>query len=310
VEQRTRLRVAATGALVALACAACHPAAVRDLGPEDVEVSGVFGSVPTVSFPTPFSVEESSVTTVIDGDGPELVAGSAVLVDGISFDGGTGDVVSDTYAGLVPAYLFSEESLGEGLWAVLDGAGAYDRLLALDPADTDGIASAVVTVVDVSPARAHGEPVSPGPDLPAVTLADDGAPSIAKPAGAPPADLVQQVLIKGDGEQVAEGDTVLAQYTAVGWSDGAVIDTTWGEQALPKAIVLADVAPGLRTGLLDQAAGSQVMLVVPPDQAFGTDTVVFVVDVLDVVHDPDATPTPTVTSSTTPTTPAPSPSAS
>ena len=315
MEPRTRLRVAAAGALVALACAACHPAAVHEAGPDDVEVSGPFGSVPTVTFPTPFAVEEPSVTTIIDGGDGDLADGSPVLVDGISFDGGTGDVVADTYAGLPGVFFFTSDSLGADLWTVLEGAGAYDRLLSLDPTTANGVASTVLSIVDVSPARAHGEAVAPIAGLPAVTLADDGAPTVAKPSGTPPADLVQQVLIKGDGEQVAESDTVLLQYTAVGWSDGAVIDTTWGEGLLPRTVVLADAVPGLATGLLDQTVGSQVMLVVPPEQAYGTDTVVFVVDVLDVVHDLDATPSPTATSSPSPTssgtsTPTPSPSGS
>lgn len=292
--------MAAVGALVALTCVACHPAAVHESGPDDVEVSGAFGTVPTVTFPTPFAVEEPSVTTIIDGGDGELAAGSPVLVDGISFDGGTGDVVADTYAGLPGVFLFTADSLGADLWDVVQDAGAYDRLLSLDPTTVDGVASSVVSIVDVSPARAHGEAVAPAAGLPAVTLAGDGAPTVAKPSGTPPADLVQQVLIKGDGEQVTEADTLLLQYTAVGWTDGAVIDTTWGEGLLPKTVVLADAAPGLQVGLLDQTVGSQVMLVVPPEQAFGTDTVVFVVDILDAVHDEEASPSPSATASPRP----------
>jgi peptidylprolyl isomerase len=79
----------------------------------------------------------------------------------------------------------------------------------------------------------------------------------------------------------------------VGWSDGSVTATTWGEGRLPETLDLADAIPGLRLGLLDQTVGSQVLLVVPPEQAYGSDTVVFVVDVLAVVHDPEAGPEPT-----------------
>ena len=55
-------------------------------------------------------------------------------------------------------------------------------------------------------ARATGEAVTPPDGLPTVTLGADGKPTITVPAGVPaPTSLVVQPLIKGTGPVVAEG---------------------------------------------------------------------------------------------------------
>jgi peptidylprolyl isomerase len=279
------------GALTGLA--GCHPAVVEPAGPESVEVSGEFGTVPTVTFPTPLLVEETSITTVIDGDGPEIAPGGPLLVDWIAFDGTTGEVTGETFATAPGVYAFTEDSLGEDLYDAVSASGANDRVLVLEPTAAAGVPGSRVSVIDVRPARAQGETVPPAPGLPAVTRAEDGAPSVRLPGGAPPAELVQQVLIKGAGEQVLQDSRLLVQYTAVAWSDGAVKATTWGEGKLPETLDLATAIPGLQLGLLDQTVGSQVLLVVPPGQAYGSDTMVFVVDLLAVVHGGGGGPTPT-----------------
>ena len=126
-------------------------------------------------------------------------------------------------------------------------------------------------------------------------LAGDGSPTITIPGAPPPPDRVEQVLIKGEGAQVSADAVLIVQFTRVRWSDGAVEATTWG--GLPERLDLATSMPGLSLGLLDQMMGSQVLLVVPPAEAAGTDTLVFVVDVLAIASertgDPEASPVPT-----------------
>jgi len=152
------------------------------------------------------------------------------------------------------------------------------------PATSDTSSFASVMVVDVLPSRAAGEAVAPREGLPAVTLGDDGEPTIAPPEGAPPSELVVQALIKGAGTQVEEGATVTVQYTGVRWSDGSLYDSTW-TQGEPKSFDLGDgILPGLAEGLVQQTVGSQVMLVIPPmggaTAGAEQDTLVFVVDIL------------------------------
>lgn len=289
-------RGVAAAALVlgVLGVAACGPEPrVPAGGPDDVEVTGEFGLRPTVTFETPLVVDTESVTTVIDGDGDELVEGAPVLVDWIGFDGSTGALLGETYATAPEVFAFSQESLGDDLYAAVAASGTGDRVLYLQPTEVaTGVRGAHVVVVDVRPARAQGEQMAPGEGLPTVSLAEDGAPTISVPDGDPPATLIQHPLVRGAGEQVGAESLLIVQYTGVRWSDGGVEATTWGDGRLPQQLDMATTIPGLAQGLLDQTVGSQVLVVVPPDLAFGSDTLVFVVDVLALVRESEPAATP------------------
>ncbi len=298
-------RGTAAAVLVAVAllagCAGEDPGA----GPEAVDVSGDFGVLPVVTFDVPLAVREPSVSLVIDGDGSPLTEGDPVLVDWIGFDGATGDVIGETYTSAPEIFAFTPNSLGDDLYAAVSASGTNDRVLYLEPATSEsGLPASHVVVVDVRPARAQGTPVTPEPGLPGVTLAEDGSPTVTIPGSPPPPDRVEQILIKGSGAQVEPGVELVVQYTAVRWSDGSVSATTWGPGQLPERLDLSTAIPGLATGLLDQTVGSQVLLVVPPEEATGTDTLVFVVDILAVVAgsatDPEASPVPTASVTATP----------
>jgi peptidylprolyl isomerase len=133
--------------------------------------------------------------------------------------------------------------------------------------------------------------VPPVEDLPRVTLAEDGAPSIEVPAGTePPADLVVQPLIQSDGATVSEGQTVTVQYAGWLW-DGTEFDSSWGRGGEPATFELTQgmLIDGWVKGLAGQAVGSQVLLIIPPDLGYGdTDqgtippnsTLIFVVDLI------------------------------
>jgi len=141
--------------------------------------------------------------------------------------------------------------------------------------------------------RATGTPVPPVAGLPTVKLAADGSPTISVPATPAPTTLIAQPLINGTGPVVAAGQTITVQYTGVIWTTGKKFDSSWDRGAsIDFAIGVKQVIPGWDAGLVGQTVGSQVLLVVPPDQGYGaagqpsggisgTDTLVFVVDILD-----------------------------
>jgi peptidylprolyl isomerase len=172
------------------------------------------------------------------------------------------------------------------------------------PADTSDAAAAEVPDTETpdtevpdteSPAetavpRASGEPVTPEAGLPAVTLDDVGAPSIEPVAGDPPTGLVVQTLIKGPGEPVAEGAEITAQYAGWLW-DGSPFDSSWsrGGEPFTAALAQGSLIDGWVQGLAGQTVGSQVLLIIPPELAYGdqdngtipaNSTLVFVVDIL------------------------------
>jgi len=139
---------------------------------------------------------------------------------------------------------------------------------------------------------------SGGGDLPTVSAAQGSAPKVTIPKGVtPPTTLVTKTLIKGSGPVVTKGEFVVVQYTGVNWRTGQVFDSSW-ERSLPYSFKIgaspSQVIPGWDQGLVGQTVGSRVLLVIPPKDAYGsagqsqagikgTDTLVFVVDIISAV---------------------------
>ncbi|MFD1506847.1 FKBP-type peptidyl-prolyl cis-trans isomerase [Georgenia yuyongxinii] len=246
----------------------------------EVGVSGAFGSVPVVTFTPPLPLTESSVETIIEGDGRELAADEPVVLTLTAYDGDDGGLVENRGVGEVRTLTLTPEDVGADLYPVLVGAREGSRLLVRQPVEEAGTDRMLVLVIDVRYTTARGEPVKPAEGLPTVTVAEDGTPTITLPEGDPPDQLVVQPLLRGDGGQVRPGQDVTVQYAGVAWESGELYDSTWAAGKVPRTLVLGDTIPGLRDGLLDQTVGSQVLLVIPPAQARGTDTLVLVVDVL------------------------------
>ncbi|MFH5822733.1 FKBP-type peptidyl-prolyl cis-trans isomerase [Georgenia sp. AZ-5] len=276
-----RVLTAWVGALLALvlltSCTDREPAPEETLG---VEVSGAFGSLPVVTFDPPLPLEESSVETLIEGDGRELVPGEPVVMTLTAYDGEDGELVEERGVGDARTLLLTPEDVGEDLYPVLVGTKEGSRLLVRQPVEEEGVERMLVLVIDVRYSRARGEPVQPPEGLPTVQVAEDGTPTITLPEGDPPAELVVQPLVRGDGAQVRPGQDVTLQYTGITWESGQPYDSTWDQGKVPRTVVLGETIPGLRDGLVDQTVGSQVLLVIPPAQARGTDTLVLVVDIL------------------------------
>jgi peptidylprolyl isomerase len=134
---------------------------------------------------------------------------------------------------------------------------------------------------------------SGGGDLPTVTGAFGEKPTIDAPDGDAPAELKIEVLTEGDGEEVAKGDLLVANYQGQIWKSDEVFDNSYdrGEPA-GFGIGNGQVIPGWDEGLVGQKIGSRVMLIIPPDKGYGPngnpqaniagdDTLVFVVDLVD-----------------------------
>ena len=125
---------------------------------------------------------------------------------------------------------------------------------------------------------------------PVVTVAD-------KPA---PGQLSEQVITAGTGAAVAKGDTLVANYSGQTWEpkDGKakVFDSSF-DRGSPTAFVIGTgaVIPGWDKTLVGKRLGSRVLLSIPPADGYGsqgqpdagitgTDTLVFVVDLIAAFH--------------------------
>ncbi|MQS37227.1 FKBP-type peptidyl-prolyl cis-trans isomerase [Streptomyces katsurahamanus] len=127
-------------------------------------------------------------------------------------------------------------------------------------------------------------------DLPKVGVNTDGkAPSVKIPESAAPKKLVSNYVLEGTGPVLTDKDTAVVKYQAYVWKDGKQFDSTYKSDSTVSWPLGQVTVEGLKNGLIGKKAGSRVLLVMPPDQAFGdkeqngipkNSTLVFVVDLL------------------------------
>jgi len=307
--------VALTGCAAAPAFggAACDRAA-STTGIDDIAtITGEVGDKPDVELFTPVGAQKSSFSDVVVGTGPALTSPtqSAVFefalysgktgeaVAGTAFDEEQAQLVSiDYWSQRVPAFGKALECATEGsrVLSVISAEDFGAQNLASFQLDEDEPVVAVFDVVEVFPSKAEGAlQYNDASGVPTVVRAADGRPGIIVPDSAAPTDLVVQTLIRGEGEKVADDDTVLVNYTGVTWADKTVFDSSWDRGAT--AFDLTGLIPGMTQGLAGQTVGSQVLIVVPPELGYGEEgggavppnsTLVFVVDILGI--DPPAAP--------------------
>jgi peptidylprolyl isomerase len=242
------------------------------------------------------------------GTGDKLAKGATVTVDFVALDARTGAEIQSTYGSSQASIPLDPKQTRAALVDGLVGKSVGGReLIAVAP--KDGIAQSiaksnpavkkndtilfVVDPVRLHLVRAKGTAVPPVAGLPTVKLAANGKPTIKVPKATAPTSLVAQPLIKGTGPVVKAGQTISVQYTGVIWDTNKKFDSSWDRhQAADFPIGASQVIPGWDEGLVGQTVGSQVLLVVPPDKGYGsqgqaqagikgTDTLVFVVDILD-----------------------------
>lgn len=251
----------------------------------DITVTGDVGGAPTVTYLTPLTPDKTFRRTIWPGTGAELVEGAPVLIDFWLENATDASLVKESYSTSPTPRMLTTEDLGTDLYETLKGQRVGARLLQVAPGGAGGDYP-TVTVLDVLPTRAEGEPVPPDPALPVVAEGSDGGVTLTPTGTPPPTGLTVQPLVRGSGAQVTSGDVITVQYSGFSWDDGALFDSTW-QRGLPVSFLLSDVPPWAE-GLVDQPAGSRVMLVVPPTYPLGvTDgeelagkTVVFVIDIL------------------------------
>ena len=128
-------------------------------------------------------------------------------------------------------------------------------------------------------------------------------PVVTVPSTAAPSALTQQVLTTGTGAPVAKDDTVIANYVGQTWAEKSgkvnVFDSSFS-RGEPAAFLIGEgqVIPGWDTALIGKTLGSRVLLTIPPADGYGsagqsaanisgTDTLVFVIDLISA-YKPDA----------------------
>jgi len=256
----------------------------------DVTVSEDTSAEPEIEFTAPLNIDQLEVTTVVEGDGPELAEGDLALIQAVLVDAQSQEEHINTWSSEPRAMHLTVTSAGQGLYTALVGAQPGDRILLKEPPEADEVTTGRVAVLDVLPSKVAGEEIEPSDDLPSVSFTSNGAPSVTIDEDLEvPSELVSQSLVKGEGKQVRAGQTVTMNYYGVRWEDGEVVDTTWTEEQLPRSyqVGVGDMPSGFDSGLLEQRIGSRLMLVLPPEEGYPDEGVtVFIVELLAVTGEP------------------------
>lgn len=276
-----------------------------------ITATGDLGEKPTISFHTPMTVEDGAHLVLQEGDGEKVQAGDRVCVNVIVYNAEDGSAALDTWdLGQLDCSLVVGDKTDNTRYDIIKGQklnstiafGVQDSSSSSSSSSSSDSSSTaseetksyiwVITLISKSQdlTKASGEVVTDIPDdLPIITLLDEnGTPSIDMNGFNGTDELIVQPLIKGAGEEVSSTDTVVVNYT--GWLlDGSQFDSSWTRGSTFDASLAGGVIQGWTQGLSGQTVGSQVLLIIPPDLAYGDSeagsipagsTLIFVVDIL------------------------------
>lgn len=271
-------------------------------GTEKVDVTGEFGSAPTVVVDAPIEVDKTERRVLIEGDGEKAEFGDTVLVDFSLYNGTTGEAATQTdyTEGQQAQFILNEAAFIPGLVKTIACSTVGSRVVGVAPAaeafGENGLADygisagdSVVFVVDVVSVEEQLTPAVWTDGVPTVERDGDGIPTVTLPGGDAPTELQEAVLEEGDGATVAAGDSVKVDYQGISWNTGEIFDQSFGKS--PATFATTQVVPGFGAALVGQKVGSSVIVVIPPELAYGTDpqaaelggqTLVFLIDILGV----------------------------
>jgi peptidylprolyl isomerase len=118
-------------------------------------------------------------------------------------------------------------------------------------------------------------------------------PVVTVPAGDPPADLLIEDVIVGEGNEAKAGANVEVHYVGVAWSTQREFDASWNRgDTFEFRLGAGQVISGWDQGVAGMKVGGRRILTIPPQMGYGSqgaggvikggETLIFVVDLLNV----------------------------
>lgn len=261
-----------------------------------VTAQGPFGQQQKVRFPTPLHTSTLQRSTLTAGDGERIGAGMPVEAEMTYLDGLTGKVAQ---SGQV-LFTAGSDSKYPGIGKALQCTTVGSRI-AITATAKEVFGSSVaqtglqptyplVIVLDTTKAylaRADGAPRPSQPGFPTVVLAPSGQPGIKVQQDNPPKTNKSELLKAGSGRIVTKGSAVLANYTAVDWSDNSVTSSSWQDGSpviwrMDKGTANGGAPAGIAAHLIGQRVGSQVVVMLPATSAQGSSAQAYVIDILGI----------------------------
>ena len=315
--------------MLASALAACGD----DDGSEDaasrldaVEISGEFGASPTVDWKSRMTAGKPEVESLVKGEGAELKKGDKVYVNFWVGNGYTQEATFDTFGPESPASVITigappaqpqtvEDVIGQFLTTEVKAGVTRGTRLAVTVGASDlfgqnvgaePVAQAdigqddsllvIADVLDVEPLDKVEGKSTPAPAWAPEVVLKNGEPSGLDFRGTPALGdkLKVATLVEGTGEEVEEGDLLVANYLGVVYRGTKPFDESFTKPApLERGIGLGQLVKGWDQGLVGKLVGSRVLLGIPPRLGYGKQgqpptipanaTLFFVIDILGTV---------------------------
>jgi peptidylprolyl isomerase len=290
----------------------CTPHFESGVASEQIDAEGRFGTKPEVNFPTPLFADRTEVTKLEEGEGDPLYPSQTVDFQISAFYAESGDpLTASSYEDSEPVrrtITEGDDVLGLALQCAKVGS-RYAIITTMDNVLTDDAIAQnsldpdvnVIAVLDVQRGflgKANGADQLPAAGFPSVALAPDGQPGITPLNEDPPKDLKIQVLKRGGGQEVTEGDDVVVHFTGLAWGEDEPFQSTWdtGVPSTQRASVGSGTEEGIIEGfaeaIIGERVGSQVVVIIPPEFGYtngeappGVDaeaTLIFVIDILGI----------------------------
>ncbi|GGB35901.1 hypothetical protein GCM10011492_28240 [Flexivirga endophytica] len=282
----------------------------------DVTVKTPKGKSPAISLKKkPFQVNKTTIDVKSAGSGEAVKDSDLADVSYVAVNGRTGKTLADTFANAAGPMYLKDPTQFPGLVKAIKGKKVgTTETVAIPPKEAFGSAGnsqlgvtrkdSIVFYLKINDARpniATGATVAPKAGMPTVKWNGVTKPAtITMPNTAAPKKLQSANLINGSGPTVKKGQTLTALYTGVIWTKGKagkVFDSTGntGRYGVPASFPIGagKVIPGWDKALVGKKVGDRVEIVIPPADGYGktgnpqggikgTDTLVFVVDIVGV----------------------------
>jgi peptidylprolyl isomerase len=307
-------RIAATVLVLALTATACgSEAKKKEAEPslrDKITVSGDFGEKPTIKIDSPLKVPETTSWTLEPGKGDKVGPEATTILALSLADARTGKTVISTHdEGQRPLEVKLGDQVFPSLAKSLAGKAAGSRVLvASTPDDAYGEKGApqigiksgdsIVMVADVlstDPTKILDGPTgatnAPPATAPRIVEQDGDLKGLDFTGLQKTKKFTAIQLREGTGPTIGTPDRIAADYMGQVWGAKQPFNNTYGKEPARFSIGLGGVIPAWDKGLAGLKEGARVMLICPPDSAYGSakqpgipanSTLVFVIDVLGV----------------------------
>jgi len=280
---------------------------------DQINVKVAKSAKPTVTFPTPLKATQTQSKIVSEGTGPTFTGNQLVNFEFQGYNARTGKLFqSSAWNGTDNAseVLAKPTSAGgadfcHALTGAREGSVVAVAMSPKDSHNSQPIASIDVRKNDtlvfvfkinkIYLPRANGEAQLPKTGFPQVVTDASGIPGLVMQNWDKPGfnKFEEETLIKGFGPTVKKDDWVTVHYSGFIWSAAKTkFDSSWDKNTPAQfQASKGQLIPGFLKALIGQRVGSQVVAVLPPNEAYGqqdsgsipaNSTLIFVIDILGV----------------------------